>query len=190
MAMPGTKYSTAITVTIDNVSFVDNTNTLTFGFHATGSLGGGLAANSANIVPTILVGLYGFDTKDYLFGPHESEGSPSRRLLEFSTAYHCSANNSTRITVTGGAGTWNVTANLSTWKPWIDNNSVKRVEVAVMPALRNADNVIVALNAPSKTFNLNTKAFGACLLRQLHREGSGREDLGRGSIDERLQQLP
>jgi len=150
----GTKYSTAITVTIDNASYVDNTNTLTFGFHATGSLGG---VNSTSIVPTILVGLYGFDTKDYLFGPHESEGSPSKRLLEFSTATPVPANNSTRITVTGGAGTWNVTANLSTWKPWIDNNSVKRVEVAVMPALRNADNVVVALNAPSKTFNLVTK---------------------------------
>ena len=115
--------------------------------------------SSANIVPTILVGLYGFDTKDYLFGPHESEGSPSKRLLEFSTATPAPSNNSTRITVTGGAGTWNVTANLSTWKPWIDNSSVKRVEVAVMPALKNADNVVVALNAPSRTFNLKTKAF-------------------------------
>ena len=110
----GTKYSTAITVTIDNVSYVDNTNTLQFGFHAAGGSFGGV--NSANIVPTILVGLYGFDTKDYLFGPHESEGSPSKRLLEFSTATPAPANNSTRITVTGGAGTWNVTANLSTWK--------------------------------------------------------------------------
>ena len=153
--VPGTKYSTAITTTIDNVSYVDNTNTLTFGFHSTGTLGG---LSSANIVPTILVGLYGYDTKDYLFGPHESEGSPSKRLLEFSTAVPAPSNNSTRITVTGGAGTWNVTANLSTWKPWIDNNSVKRVEVAVMPSLKNADNVVVALNAPSRTFNLKTRA--------------------------------
>ena len=114
---------------------------------------------STSIVPTVLVGLYGFDTKDYLFGPHESEGSPSKRLLEFSTATPAPSSNSTRITVTGGAGTWNVTANLSTWKPWIDNSSVKRVEVAVMPTLKNADNVVVALNAPSRTFNLVTKAF-------------------------------
>jgi len=152
----GTKYSSAITVTIDNASFVDNTNTLTFGFHAAGSLGG---VSSANIVPTILVGLYGFDTKDYLFGPHESEGSPSKRLLEFSTATPAPSSNSTRITVTGGAGTWNVTANLSTWNGWIDNGSVKRVEVAVIPTLKKADNVVVALNAPSRTYNLATKAF-------------------------------
>ncbi len=82
----GTKYSTAITVTIDNVSYVDNTNTLTFGFHATGSLGG---VNSANIVPTILVGLYGFDTKDYLFGPHESRGITEQAVAGIQYRYPC-----------------------------------------------------------------------------------------------------
>ena len=156
----GTKYATAIKTTIDNVFYVDNTNTLTFGFSATGTLGaGGQAASSANMVPSVLVGLYGFDTKDYLFGPHETEGSPSKRLLEFSTATPAPTNNSTRITVVKGTGaSWNVTANLSTWKPWIDNNSIKRVEVAVLPTLRNADNVVVALDAPSRTFNIKTKA--------------------------------
>jgi OmcA/MtrC family decaheme c-type cytochrome len=149
----GTKYSTAIPVTIDNVSFVDSTNTLTFGFHATGSLGG---LSSANITPTILVGLYGYDTKDFLFGPHESSGG--RRLLEYNTVPPTTGTlNSDRITVTGGAGTWNVTANLSTWADNIVAGSVKRVEVAVMPKLLNANDVAVALNAPSKTFNLVTK---------------------------------
>jgi OmcA/MtrC family decaheme c-type cytochrome len=149
----GVKYSSAITVTIDNVSFVDNTNTLSFGFHATGSAGG---LSATNIRPTVLVGLYAFDTKDYLFGPHESEGG--RRLLEFNID-NTSNNNSTRITLTGGSGTFNVTADLSTWAGYIDNGSVKRVEVAVMPKLLNPadDNAIVALNAPSKTFNLVTK---------------------------------
>ena len=157
----GTKYSTAITTTIDNVSYVDNTNTLKFRFQATGSLGVlKQAASSDNIVPTFLVGLYGYDAKDFLFGPHESEGSPSKRLLEYSTAIPLSSSNSTRITVAKGTGaSWNVTANLSTWKPYIDNGSVKRVEVAALPTLRNADNVIVALDAPSKTFNLKTKAL-------------------------------
>ena len=139
--VPGTKYSTAIKTTIDNASYVDNTNTLKFGFSATGSLGvGGQAASSANTVPTILVGLYGFDTKDYLFGPHESYPSTypdnalkGRRFLEFSTATPAPASNSAYITVTKSGSAWNVTVNLSTWKPWIDNNSVKRVEVAVMP---------------------------------------------------------
>jgi OmcA/MtrC family decaheme c-type cytochrome len=154
---PGEKYSEAITVTIDNASFVDNT--LKFGFHATGSLGG---VSSANITPTILVGLYGFDTKDFLFGPHETSGG--RRLLEYNTIPPTEGTlNSNRITVTGGAGTWNVTADLSTWDPNIDNGSVKRVEVAVLPRLEHPDlpkvfedDNVVALNAQSKTFNLKT----------------------------------
>lgn len=156
----GTKYSTVITVTIDNASFVDNTHILTFGFHGTGSLGG---VSAANIVPTVLVGLYGYDSKDFLFGPHESSGTPSKRLLEFSTATPPPANNSPRITVTGGAGSWNVTANLTDWAAWIDNNTVRRVEVAVLPNLKNpalpAGDNVVALNAPSRTFNLDTKVF-------------------------------
>jgi OmcA/MtrC family decaheme c-type cytochrome len=163
--VPGTKYSTDITVTIDNVSFVDNTNTLTFGFQATGSLGG---LSSASITPTVLVGLYGFDTKDYLFGPHESypQSYPDnalrgKRYLEFNTDPNASAStkasNSAYITVTKTGSAWNVTANLSAWADNIVNRQVKRVEVAAMPALRNADNVMIALDAPSKTFNLVTK---------------------------------
>jgi hypothetical protein len=120
--------------------------------------------------------LYGFDTKDFLFGPHESEsvGGVNKRLLEYSTdnvlpSNTLPSNNSTRITVEGGAGTWNVTANLSAppLGTGIDNGSVRRVEVAVLPRLedpalpktftssggKSGDNV-VALDARSKTFNL------------------------------------
>ena len=160
----GTKYSTAITVTIDNASFNDNTNVLSFGFHATGSLG---TANSVNIVPTVLVGLYGFDTKDFLHGPHErhfdSNGdgvvnSSDRRDLEA-----VAGQSHPRITITSpSAGSWNVTANLSNWAAWIDNGSVKRAEVGVIPTLRRnppTDNAVVALNAPSKTFVLGTNLF-------------------------------
>jgi len=149
----GVKYSSGIAVTIDNASF-DN-NILTFGFHATGTAGG-LAA--ADIKPTVLVGLYGYDTKDFIIGPHESSGG--RRLLEYNIVPPVSGTlNSNRITLTGGAGSWNATANLSDWAGMIDNGVVKRVEIGVMPALSNADNVVVALNAPSRTFNLGTKTF-------------------------------
>jgi len=149
----GTKYSTAIKVTIDNASFVDNTNTLTFGFHATGSLGG---VDSANIVPTVLVGLYGYDTKDYIAGPHERTIDNSRDLEAAAGATH------PRITITSpAAGTWNVTADLSNWASLIAADNVTRVEIGVMPRLLNPadDNAIVALDAPSRTFNLGTNAF-------------------------------
>jgi OmcA/MtrC family decaheme c-type cytochrome len=156
----GVKYSSLITVTIDNASF-DN-NLLSFAFSATGTAGG-LSAN--DILPTVLVGLYGYDTKDYLYGPHESEsvGGVSYRLLEYNIVPPTSGTrNSTRITLTAGAaGHWNATADLSTWSDNIVSGAVKKVEIAVMPKLYDADNVVVALNAPSKTFDLNANAFAA-----------------------------
>jgi OmcA/MtrC family decaheme c-type cytochrome len=151
----GTKYSSAITVIIDNATFVDNTNTLTFGFHATGSLGG---VSSTSIVPTVLVGLYGYGTKDYIAGPHERTIDTARDLEAVAGTAH------PRITITSpAAGTWVATANLSNWAALIAADNVIRVELGVIPTLRNpaiatADN-IVALDAPSRTFNLNTKAF-------------------------------
>jgi OmcA/MtrC family decaheme c-type cytochrome len=149
----GTKYSSVIAVTIDNAAFNQATKVLTWGFHATGSLGG---LSSANIVPTVLVGLYGYDSKDYIFGPHETHPSGGRNLEAAAGTTH------PRITITSpAAGSWNVSADLTTWAGWIDNLTVRRVEVAVMPRLGNADNVAVALNAPSRTFNLGTNAFQA-----------------------------
>ena len=145
----GTKYSAAITVTIDNASFVGNQ--LTFGFSAAGSLGG---LSAANIKPTVLVGLYGWNTKDFVIGPHESTVDTSRNL-----EYLVGATHPRFTTVLSAGGHWTVTANLSTWADNIVAGNIKRVEIAVMPKLLNADNVVVALNAPSKTFDLGTKAF-------------------------------
>ena len=154
----GQKYSSVITVSIDNASFADNV--LSFAFSAAGSAGG---LSSANIVPTILVGLYGYNTKDFIVGPHESEGSPSKRLLEFSGATPPPSNNSTRMTlVSAGAGKWNATANLSDWANLIAVDNVVRVEIGVIPTLRvnpPTDNTVVALNAHSRTYNLKTNAF-------------------------------
>ncbi|TFG60581.1 MAG: hypothetical protein E4H29_02060 [Deltaproteobacteria bacterium] len=145
----GTKYSSAIVVTIDNASFAGNV--LTFGFHATGSLGG-LSATS--IAPTVSVGLYGFDTKDFLFGPHERTIDSSRDL-----EYVVGTTHPRFTTVSAAGGAWTVTADLSAWADNIVAGNVRRVEIAVLPKLVNGAGVTVALNAPSKTFDLTTKAF-------------------------------
>jgi hypothetical protein len=145
----GTKYADAITVTIDNASFVDNQ--LTFGFSATGSLGG---VSATDIAPTVLVGLYGWNTKDYLFGPHERTIDSSRNI-----EYVVGTTHPRFTTVSMDNGSWVVTANLSTWADNIVAGAVRRVEIAVMPKLLDADNVILALNAPSRTFDLGTNAF-------------------------------
>jgi hypothetical protein len=149
--VPGTKYSSEIKVTIDNASFADNTGKLTFAFSGTGSLGG---LSATGIKPTVLVGLYGYDTKDYIVDPHSRTGAD--RTLEYvvgATHARFTTDNTT------AAGSWKVTADLSTWAAMIADGTIKRAEIAVIPTLRNADNVVVALDAPSRTFDLKANAF-------------------------------
>ena len=63
----GLKYSDAISVTIDSAAF--DGSKLTFAFSAAGSPDLGL--DLATITPTVMVGLYGYDTKDFVIGAHE-----------------------------------------------------------------------------------------------------------------------
>jgi hypothetical protein len=151
----GTKYSSAFTVTIDNASFVDNTNIFTFSFHATESPDlPGLAVT--DIKPTVAVGLYGWDSKDFIVDPHGSTGG--FRNLE----YVVGATHPRFTTVSAAGGGWTVTADLSLWAGRIADGSVKRAEIAVMPKLQVAavaDNAVLALDAPSRTFVLGSKVL-------------------------------
>ncbi|MBC7260235.1 MAG: hypothetical protein H5T65_13455 [Chloroflexi bacterium] len=157
----GQKYSDAIKVSIDSASFADNK--LTFAFSATEDpdLEG---VNAADIVPTVLVSLYGWDTKDFVLGGHErlvdtnGDGKIDRSdqpILEAALGEEHA-----NVTVTSvGAGKWEATFDLSKWADLLTNGSVKRAELAVMPALKNADGVMVALVAPSRTFDFGANAF-------------------------------
>jgi OmcA/MtrC family decaheme c-type cytochrome len=125
------KYSEVFTVSIDNASLTGNT--LTVQFKATESPDvSGLAVT--DISPSVNVGLYGYDTKDFV-----------ARIAA--------------TKVSGANGNWEYTADLSAWAGKIADGSGRRVEIAVLPSLKDADNVVVALNAPSKTFDLGTKAL-------------------------------
>jgi len=155
----GVRYSDAITVTVDSASFADDK--LTFAFSATSELEG---IDVASISPSVMVGLYGWDTKDYIIGPHErlnddnGDGTidnKDQRALE----YEIGAEHPRFTTVSAAGGKWEVTADLSNWADMIADGTVKRVEIAVMPALENADEVMLALNAPSRTFDLGKNDF-------------------------------
>ncbi len=84
----GIKYSDVVSTTIDSVKFDANKLTIMFKANAKSDFKG--IDVSKNITPTVLVGLYGWDTKDFLFGPHERtfddnkdgkmDGSDSRNL--------------------------------------------------------------------------------------------------------------
>ncbi|MCB0243414.1 MAG: hypothetical protein KDI12_08395, partial [Anaerolineae bacterium] len=157
----GQKYSEAITVTVDSATF--DGSMLDFTFSAVGSPDLE-AIDTTTITPTVMVGLYGYDTKDFIIGPHERlfddngdgtiDGSDQRTL-----EYEVGTEHPRFTTVSAGDGTWEVTADLSTWTDMIGDGTVKRVEIAVMPELVNADGVQLALNAPSRTFDLEADAF-------------------------------
>jgi len=157
----GLRYSDAITVTVDNASF--DGDVLNIQFSAVGSpdLEG---VDVADIVPTVSVGLYGWDTKDFIIGPHErlfdSNGdgvidrSDERNLEAVVGEEH-----SRITTVSAAGGSWEVDADVSDWADMIADGTVKRVEIAAIPTLENADGVVLALNAPSRTFDLGANAF-------------------------------
>ena len=157
----GLKYSEAITVTVDSATF--DGSKLNFQFSAVQN--SALAdLDVATITPTVLVGLYGWDTKDYIIGPHErlsddnGDGTidnKDQRALEYVVG-----NEHPRFTtVSSEGGKWDVTADLTSWSDLIADGTVKRVEIGVMPALVNADGVMLALNAPSRTFDLGGNDF-------------------------------
>jgi len=64
----GQRYSDAISVTVDSASFDGDTLNIQFSAAEDPDLDG---LDVADIVPTVMVGLYGWDTKDYIIGPHE-----------------------------------------------------------------------------------------------------------------------
>ena len=132
----GLKYSDAISVTIDSASFDGSKLDIAFSAVESPDLEG---LDVADIAPTVMVGLYGYDTKDFIIGPHERlfddngdgeiDGNDQRTL-----EYAVGAEHPRYTTVSAEGGSWEVVADLSTWTDMIADGTVKRVEIAVMPA--------------------------------------------------------
>ncbi|HEY4699791.1 MAG TPA: hypothetical protein VIH27_05410, partial [Nitrososphaerales archaeon] len=163
----GQKYSNIIKVSINYASISANKLTIRFNASETPDLP---KLDVTNITPMVLVGLYGYDTKDFIVGPHErltdDNGdkqitSADSRALE----YVVGAKHPRFTTVSAAGGKWEVVADLSTWAGLITNNTVRRVNIAIIPSLKdpglptNATDNLIALNAPSRTFELKTNSF-------------------------------
>jgi OmcA/MtrC family decaheme c-type cytochrome len=157
------KYSDAIVVTIDDSSVANDKITVKFSAAEVTDIAG---IDVADIVPTVMVGMYGWDTKDYIIGPHErlvddnndgeiSRSSGDQRALE----YEVGAEHPRASTVSAADGIWEVVLDMSTWGYLIDDGTVSRLEIAVMPSLENAEGEEVALNAISRTFDLASNDF-------------------------------
>jgi len=161
----GTRYSDVFTVTIDEASLADNVLTFKFSAAKNAEI---TELEPADIIPTVMVGLYGWDTKDFIVSPH-SRDADKNRLLEFQIA---EGSTNPRFTVVSAEnGVWEVTADLSEWSDMIADGTVKKAEIAVMPLLANVvgeidshengetDDTAFAVNAPSRTFDLVANAF-------------------------------
>jgi OmcA/MtrC family decaheme c-type cytochrome len=150
-ATDGTRYSDTFVVTIDSATIDAATNMLDVKFHATGTLG---SISATKIKPTVMVGLYGYDTKDFIVGAHLSAADGKRNLE------HVWGDGNPRFTdVSASNGSWEVKVDLTLWKDKIAANVVRRAEIAVLPEIRDASNRVLGLNAPSKTFNIAANAF-------------------------------
>ena len=163
-ALDGTRYADDGTgigvfkVSIDSAT-IDANNVIDLKFSATGDKG---SLHATAIKPTVLIGLYGYDTKDFIVGPHLSTVDSSRNLE------HVWGDTNPRFTdVSASGGQWEVKVDLSAWKDMITAGQIKRAEIAVLPQITAGDSTqtglygsqILGLNAPSKTFNLANNAF-------------------------------
>ncbi len=149
----GTKYSEIFTASVDSVSLSENILTIKFSATKNAEI---TTLSAADIVPTVMVGLYGYDTKDFIVAAHGRDADRNR-LLEY--AVDGVTENPRFTTVSAEGGSWEVTADLSMWADMIADGTIKRAEISVMPALKNADDETVALNAPSRTFDLMANDF-------------------------------
>jgi OmcA/MtrC family decaheme c-type cytochrome len=158
-AADGKKYSDYFSVAINEASFDAATNVLTVKFAGTetGDLPG-LAVS--NITPTVMVGLYGYDTKDFIVSAHGSVSGVRNLEWVYGTTHK-------RFTGSFADGVWTVTVNLSDWKDMMTAGKVKRAELVVMPKLLNAAGATVALNAATKTFDLTKNAIDATYFKAI-----------------------
>jgi hypothetical protein len=173
----GTKYSDAFEVSITDADYDTSTKELTFSFTVTESPDiAGVAVS--DVVPTVLVSMYGFDTKDFIVGAHVSHSDGMRNLEWDVTALpgtnNCDTNGDHVIdatddpcpefarmgVVSSGGGTWTIRADLGEAEPTglIDDGTVKRIEIGVIPTLHDAGE-IVALDMVTRTFDLDANAF-------------------------------
>ena len=160
----GIKYSDAVSMTIQSATLKDNK--LDIKFSAAAKPGFKDIDVTKDISPTVMVGLYGWETKDFVVGPHERTFDDNKdgtidakdaRNLEYQIG---STPANPRYTVVSAKdGQWEVVADLTPWANLLKDGTVTRAQVAVLPAAVNADKAVVAVNATSRTFDLGANKF-------------------------------
>ncbi|ACG74214.1 conserved hypothetical protein [Anaeromyxobacter sp. K] len=159
-----TKYSSTFTSKVDSATFDSTTNTLTVKFSVVG------AAAGAIVKPTVVVGLYGYGTKDMLVSGHNSQADGTANLEYTEGATQRSdptkSSNSDRLKLApaaaaAGVTQWTATADLTLWSDLIAQGAVKQAEVAFLPtvganqaAAVSATNPAIAVAGTTATVDL------------------------------------
>jgi len=162
----GTKYSEIFTATIDTAAL--DGNTLSVSFHVDEAADNPTTWSKTDIVPNLLVGLYGYETKDFIVSPHSSFDDGTR-YLEGDISEPL---DNPRFTIVSapGDGTWKVDVDLSAWADMIDDGIINKAQIGVRPALRDPAAPFgieersglpypFALNAVSRTFDFLKPGF-------------------------------
>ena len=158
----GVKYSDAVSVTIQSATLKDNKLNIKFSAAAKPDFKD--IDVTKDISPTVMVGLYGWETKDFVVGPHERSfddnkdgkiDSKDARNLEAEVG----AEHPRIKTVSAKGGSWEVEADLTPWADLLKDGTVTRTQIGVLPATVNADKAVVAVNATSRTFDLGANKF-------------------------------
>ena len=182
------RFADVFKASIDTATFDAATNKLTIEFSATEDGGAATIAthDATDITPTVMIGLYGYDTKDFIVNAHGSDADKNR-LLEF--PIDGKTTNPRFKVVSSANASWKIEVDLTMWATMITAKTIKRAEISVLPALANIvndkdenagtcdpacsrgnhcnasnacvanDDVILALDAPSRTFDLGANAF-------------------------------
>jgi len=146
----GEKYADELVVSIDSVVVADDVATITFS--ATSGISG---VDAADIVPTVYVAGYGYDTKDFIVSNHDRDADRNR-IGEYTfgteSPYFSDA-------TTNGAS-WSVKYDLTALDAdgYYSSGVIKRIEVAVAPKYEvgtGDDAYQVGLDAPSVTILLS-----------------------------------
>ena len=150
----GVKYSANIVTSIDSVTAAGNVLDITFSVAETAGFGVPLT----NMMPTVLISLYGYDTKDFIVSAHGRDIDTSRNL-----EYVVGGTANPRFTLVSNvtaaeSATFEVTADLSYWAAMVADGTIKRAEISVLPTVK-VGTTTIALNAPSRTFDLAANAF-------------------------------
>jgi len=152
-----TRYSDAFTATVDDVSLTGNI--LDIKISATEDIAiEGLGVT--DIVPTILVSFYGYGAKDFIVSNHTRDGNNLRMEKTIGTD-----NALFTEVATGVDGSWEVKLDLSAYDAdptipeMIADGIIERAEIAFRPALKDANDETLGLNAPSKTFDISDNDF-------------------------------